>query len=534
MALPAASMPADITGEREALDAARRTAAREQSTLSAAHAGIWDVDLPSQRVRWSETMDAVMGRSREEFGGTMSDLLALVHSEDRDAMETAMRHDAGLSPQFDIEVRVTWPDGSIHWIQSRGRFILDDRGQAVEIQCVSLDVSERRRTEARLGQVHKMEAIGRVASGVAHDFNNILTTILGFALFIEDEPVEERAIRSHAVQIRKAAERAAVLVRQLLAFSRGQVLSRTVVRLPALVSGLLPTVQHVLGEQIDVVQDFDDAAGPVLADPSQLEQVVLTLAVNARDAMPDGGRLMVRVANVTFAHSPAGFDLEVPAGDYAMLEVTDTGAGMDAATRGQIFEPYFTTKPMGQGTGLSLATVYGIVKQMGGGISVKSQSGQGTTIQVCFPCVPAAVAGKRISAPGARRARGPRGNGQTVLLVEDEEPVRTLVSTVLARNGYTVLSAGTVSEALDVVRKFGRPIDIVVSDVMMPDGDGRDLMAALKVDNVEPPALYISGYAAPILARDGKLDANSPFLQKPFTHAQLLEKVWELLNPVAQ
>lgn len=534
MARPVASNPADISREPDPSEAAQRASARERLALSAAHAGIWVVDLTSECVQWSETMDAVMGCSREQFGGTIGDLLALVHPEDRDAMAAAMRHDIGASPEFEIEVRVTWPDGSVHWMQSRGRFILDDRGQAVEIRCVALDVTERRQLETQLGQIHKMAAIGRVAGGVAHDFNNILTAILGFALFIEDEPIEERATRAYAVQIRKAAERAAMLVRQLLAFSRGQVISRKVVQLPAFVSGLMPMLAGVLGEQIDVVQDFDDTAGSVLADPSQLELVVLTLAVNARDAMPGGGRLMVRVANVRFAQSPAAFDLEVPAGDYAMLEVIDTGAGMDAATRAQIFEPYFTTKPMGQGTGLSLATVYGIVKQMGGGISVKSQPGQGTTVQVCFPTVQAPVVRKRIAAPGGRGARGPRGAGQTVLLLEDEEPVRTLVSTVLARNGYTVLSAGAVSEAHDVVKKFGRPVDIVVSDVMMPDGDGRDLMAALKVDNVAPPALYISGYAAPTLAREGKLDANSPFLQKPFTHAQLLEKIREVLDLVAQ
>jgi PAS domain S-box-containing protein len=388
------------------------------------------------------------------------------------------------------------------------------------------DVTEQRRLEERLSQGQKMEAIGRLAGGVAHDFNNLLTVILGFAELNLASLQADHPLRTDITEIRKAAERAAALVRQLMAFSRRQVAEARAVQLPEVVSDLVPMLQRLLGESIQIVEDLDRGARPVLADANQLGQIVINLAANARDAMPDGGRLTLRVASVTLDGTWHGSHPQPKPGSYTMLEVTDSGSGMDAATQAHIFEPFFTTKKAGHGTGLGLATVYGLVQQMGGAIAVYSERGIGTTFKIYLPEVADA---HRASDASARQA-GPFGT-ETVLLAEDEPTVRGFVASVLERAGYRVLPSANPAEALSLAAGHGGRIDLVVADMIMADGTGPELVDRLHAAHPELPALYISGYADAALAgrSDLKLDSTT-FLQKPFTAQQLLGQVRRVLD----
>ena len=387
---------------------------------------------------------------------------------------------------------------------------------------VTRDVSERRELEQRLRQSQKMEAIGRLAGGIAHDFNNLLTAILGYADFLAEDFANDAGRLQQIQEIQKGAERAAGLTRQLLAFSRQQLLEPKPVNLSRLTGELVPMLRRLIGEHIEIVEDTRAGLRPVLGDHSQLEQVIVNLAVNARDAMPNGGRLTIRTASVFLDRAAAGADL-LP-GPYALLEVADTGVGMDVETQARIFEPFFTTKAFGVGTGLGLSTVYGIVKQMGGAVRVISAPDQGTIFRLYFPetLVPEPTA---TSAPSLVFPRG----DETVLLVEDESAVRTFMTQVLERQGYRVLTAEHQASALAVVRSHPDPIHLVITDVVMPGGSGPELMRALHAVRPDIPALYISGYADAVLAQQGTVPKASQFLQKPFSAGDLLARIRQIL-----
>ncbi|MGE0866586.1 MAG: ATP-binding protein, partial [Vicinamibacterales bacterium] len=429
---------------------------------------------------------------------------------------------------FQIDVRVPWPDGTVRWVQLRGRVRPVD-GTSIQLLGVAHDITEYKELELRLRQSQKLEAMGRLAGGVAHDFNNILTAILGYAVLIEGDPIDEVETRSHAVQITKAAHRAAMLSRQLLAFSRRQVVERRAVCVGDIVADLLPMMAKILGEQIRVEREFASDLGAVFADPGQLEQVVLNLAINARDAMPEGGVLRIAAANITLGVAEVCSRLKLTGGDYVLVTVTDSGTGMDAGTRDRIFEPFFTTKDADHGTGLGLSTVFGIVKSLGGGIRVSSAPGEGTTFKIYLPRIEAAAA----SDPEPPATAHPAGGSEMVLVVEDEDAVRNLAAEILQRNGYTVVTAPEAGTARRLALESPVPIDLVVTDVMMPDGTGPELLAELSVLHAKPRALYMSGYAGAVLARQGRLVAGSAFLQKPFTGQQLLASVRQVLDAPA-
>ncbi len=388
------------------------------------------------------------------------------------------------------------------------------------------DVTEQRRLEARVNQGQKMEAVGRLAAGVAHDFNNLLTVIMGFAALNEDELPADHRLRDDITEIRKASERAAALVRQLLAFSRRQVVEPRPLQPAHVVSELLPMLRRLLGDRVQIVDHLDARVMPVLADPNQLEQIVVNLSVNARDAMPDGGRLTIRLSSTTLDGSWTGSYPEPRPGPYTVIEVTDNGTGMDAATLSHIFEPFFTTKDVGKGTGLGLATVYGLVQQMGGAIHAASEPGLGTTFKIYLPGVTAAEAAAR----PARRRGAPRGT-ETVLIAEDESQIRRYVSSILTRAGYTVLASGSPAEALEVAAGHEGALHILVSDMIMPGGTGPELATELKALRPDVRVLFVSGNADFALASRGDvtLDAST-FLQKPFTADQLLTRVRQVLD----
>jgi two-component system cell cycle sensor histidine kinase/response regulator CckA len=372
-----------------------------------------------------------------------------------------------------------------------------------------------------------MEAIGRLAGGIAHDFNNMLSVIMGYCEFLEIGSELSASQAGSVTEIRRAAEWAVQLTRQILAFSRKQVLVPGVVDLNSIVRGMDTLLHRLIGEDITLSYVLDPGLRQVRADPTQLEQVILNLAVNARDAMPRGGRLIIETAGVDLDDRYAETRPEVRPGRYVMLALSDTGCGMDAHSKAHAFEPFFTTKEAGKGTGLGLATVYGIVKQCGGYIYVYSEPGQGATFKIYLPAID--HPDRPAPAVEAAPARAIRGT-ETILLVEDDAAVRTFFQTILTRNGYTVLAAGNGEEAIRLSQRHEAPIDLMVTDVVMPQMSGRQLADRLGGARPSMRVLYLSGYTNEAVHRHGLVIDDGPFLQKPFTPSALLRKVREVLD----
>ncbi|GAB4459396.1 MAG: response regulator [Anaerolineae bacterium] len=386
---------------------------------------------------------------------------------------------------------------------------------------------ERQRLEAQYHQAQKMEAIGRLTGGVAHDFNNILTVILGNCSFILDDLEQGHPLRQDAEQIEKAAERAASLTRQLLAFSRRQVLQPSVLDLNHIVTNIEKMLRRLIGEDIDLVTVLEPQLGPIRADASQIEQVIVNLVVNARDAMPEGGKVTIETANVYLDEEYIRRHIDIVAGPYVMLAVSDTGLGMDAETQARIFEPFYTTKEMGEGTGLGLAMVYGVVNQSGGHIWVYSEVGHGTTFKVYLPRIEASAEDIE-----PKRAAVEAGRGwETILLVEDEDMVRDLAQRALFNKGYKVLTAKHGEEARQICATYQGPIHLLLTDVVMPGGmSGSQLAKTLVSLRPEMKVLYMSGYTENAIVHHGVLDPGIAFLPKPFVPDDLVYKVREVLE----
>jgi PAS domain S-box-containing protein len=394
------------------------------------------------------------------------------------------------------------------------------------VHTIARDITNRKRLEAQFLQAQKMEAVGALAGGVAHDFNNLLTVIRGYTeMLLETLAPDDPKYRDLAL-IQKAGQQAASLIAQLLAFSRKQVLQPEVLELNEAVAEMSTMLRRLIGEDVNLVVDTQPGAGQVYADPGQLQQIVMNLAVNARDAMPQGGKLTIKTANVDFDMHYVREHPMVKPGPYVMLAISDNGLGMDAATQARIFEPFFTTKETGKGTGLGLSTVYGIVKQSNGFIWVYSEPGKGTTFKIYFPRVedkPTKVMTENKSESGSR-------GFETVLVVEDEGSVRALASRILRERGYSVLEASGSKEAVDVAREYAKEIHLVLTDVIMPDMSGRELVSWLEAVRPGIKALYISGYTDDAIVHHGMLDSNVAFLQKPFTVEGLSRKVREVID----
>ena len=416
-------------------------------------------------------------------------------------------------------------DGAAVDVQIHGAPLRGGDRRIIGAVVLLVDVTATRRLEEQLLQAQKMESIGRLAGGVAHDFNNLLTGIFGYTSLLADElPADDRGLGELVQGIHESAEKAAALTAQLLAFSRRQVLQPRIVALNEVVAGIEPLLRRIIGETVALRTVLRPGIGQIRADPSQVEQVIVNLVVNARDAMPDGGTVAIETGEATFDEAYSQEHFDVAPGDYVMLAVTDGGVGMDAETRMHLFEPFFTTKGPGRGTGLGLATTYGIVKQSGGHIWLYSEPGHGTTFKLYFP---------RVGEPPDTTRRGSlpvpaRGTG-TVLFVEDEDAVRAVVTTVLRRHGYEVLAAADGAQAVDLVRAHAGPIDLLVTDVVMPGMSGREL--ADRIRDVAPAirVLYISGYTEDAIVRQGVLDANVAFLPKPFSPETLARTVADVL-----
>jgi len=397
-------------------------------------------------------------------------------------------------------------------------------GSIADIAGLALQAGERRRLEEQLLQSQKLDAVGRLAGGVAHDFNNLLSAMLGYAEITQRSLAAEDPRRADLEEIRRAGRRAADLIHQLLAFARRQVIEPRVVSVNELIANMQKMLRRLIGADVELATSLAPDAEPVKVDPGQFEQVVMNLVVNARHAMPAGGKLMVTTGNVHFA-PPRAAEAGVAPGPFVRVSVSDTGVGMSAETMSRVFEPFFTTKEPGQGTGLGLATCYGIVKQANGHIAVTSEVGCGTTFEIYLP-----VADERpAQAPAAEEEAAPSGT-ETLLLVEDEEQVRAMATRLLGAQGYEVLAAGDPDQALAIVRDHSGSIHLMITDVVLPRMSGRVLAQRVMEARPETRVLYISGYAGDVIVHRGVLEPGVSYLQKPLTAATLARRVREVLD----
>ncbi len=471
----------------------------------------------------NRAMEEITGYSRQEL--LNMPWWNLVHPDQREAVRArGLARLEGKDVPNRYEMKILRKDGSSGWVDFTARRILH-RGEP-SVLGTAIDITEMKLLQEQLIQSQKMEAVGRLAGGVAHDFNNILTAIRGYTDLVLAELSTDSPIRADLMEIRKAADRAADLTRQLLAFSRRQMLRPQPINLNDVLQGMRNMLGRLIGEDIRLELNLETELGTVEADPAQIQQVVLNLAVNARDAMPEGGTLLLETRNVTLDEHYAREHPEVEPGEYVMLAVTDTGVGMDEETRRRVFEPFFTTKELGKGTGLGLSTVYGIVKQSGGHIWVYSEPGQGTTFKIYLR----RVQESRSSQDGeAAPEMDVRGN-ETILLVEDQDEVRNFAERTLRGAGYKVLAAREPAEALARLQESGTDVDLVLTDVVMPGMNGVDLVGRVRSERPGVRVIYTSGYTDNAVLERVELDADATFLQKPYTPRDLLEKVRAALD----
>ena len=473
----------------------------------------------------SPQVEAIFGYTQEEWLAGSENWIRFVSEEDLPLIEAAEENCMRFK-RFQAEYRLRRKDGRIIWLSDNAVFVPGSESHPL-MEGIIVDITERRVLEDQLQQAHRMEAVGRLAGGVAHDFNNLLTIIKGYVELALNRVGAQPELRANIQQIADAAERAVTLVRQLLAFSRKQVLKPKVLDLNSIVLNMDKMVRRLMSETIEMRTRVEKNLGAVRADPGQIEQVILNLIVNARDAMPNGGKLWIETGNVELGSAVAQDQGPIKPGPYVMLGITDTGVGISAETLPHIFEPFYTTKESGRGTGLGLSTVYGIVKQSGGHISVNSELGKGTTFKVYLPRVQDSAA----SAQKTEWKETATGKGkETILLVEDEPAVRELARLVLSEHGYTVIEAQNSEDAVRLAGRHGSEIHLLLTDVVMPGMSGHDLAKHLTALHPNLRVLYMSGYTYNVMGDNGTLEEGLSFLQKPFTPQALAQRVREALD----
>jgi two-component system cell cycle sensor histidine kinase/response regulator CckA len=513
---------------RWAEQALRTSVNRLEALLNNIPDAAWMKDEDGKYTAVNEALARFLDRRREEIVGKSDFDLYPADVADRFQVEDRMVLATGQSLRVSQELVGTAAARVL--FETIKTPIRGGAGRPSGTVGIARDISERRRLEEQLVQSQKMEAIGTLAGGIAHDFNNILTVILGHSMLLLPETPEGSPLRQGLDEIQKAGERAANLTRQLLAFGRKQVLAPVVLDLNAVVADMEWMLRRLIGEDIEVVTVPDPDLGRVKADRGQIEQVLVNLVVNARDAMPQGGRITIEARNVDLDDSYARKHRYVVSGPHVLLAVSDSGIGMDARTQARIFEPFFTTKGPGKGTGLGLSMVYGIVKQSGGSIEAYSEPGRGSAFKVYLPRVPESGVASPAASPSSEPARG----HETILLVEDEKEVRKLARLFLERAGYRVLEAGSSEEAVAAAKEHGEAIDLLVTDTVLPGADGPELARILHKTYSGLKVLFMSGYTDDAIVRDGVLESHQAFLPKPFTADSLARKVREALDAPAR
>ena len=535
-AIGAVGVNRDISQRKRTEEALRQSEERLKLALATAQMGVWEWEVAADTVFWSPECYAIF--DLEDFGNTLQAFTSLVAPADLNQVMATLQEALANRTMYSAEFRIIRPDGEIRWVYNLGRATYEQSGQPLRVIGIVQDITERKRAEEaqatleeQLRQAQKMETVGRLAGGVAHDFNNLLTVIQGYCDLMLAKMASDNPLRAKLEQIQKAGKRASALTGQLLAFSRKQMLSPTILDLNNLVTNLQVMLERLIGEDITLATVLQPGLWSVTADPSQLEQVIMNLVVNARDAMPTGGRLTIETANlqhgqVQLPSKLGSMESAVLSGPCVMLAVTDTGCGMNEETQTHMFEPFFTTKELGKGTGLGLATVYGIIKQSGGDIFVYSEPGHGSTFKIYLPANAELIKQQMTTCTPTIPEQG----HETILLVEDEEMVCKLVQAALEDKGYTILEAHYASEALAIVNQYPGTIDLLMTDVVMPQMSGRELAERLVALRSELKVLFTSGYTDDSVVRHGLLTAEVEFLPKPFSPRALAHKVREVLD----
>ncbi len=523
----------DITGRKRAEQALQEQAAQLREAQRLARIGAWEWTPGSEAIAWSEGLNWIVGRDVSLGAPTFEALGRFYTQESWERLEATIAKTLETGLPYELELEMIRADGSTCWTTARGEVVRGADGAVAKLRGTVQDISERKRAEKQrdhleeqLRASQKMEAIGSLAGGVAHDFNNLVSVILSYADFASEAVPEGDPLRDDIEEIRKAGVRAALLTRQLLAFSRKQVLEPKVLNLNLVTADLEKMLRRLIGEDIELVHALARSPGLVKADPGQIEQVIMNLVVNARDSMPSGGTLTLETSSVELDEQYAARHVAMKPGVYVVLAISDTGCGMDDATQRRLFEPFFTTKEKGKGTGLGLSTAYGIIKQSGGDIVVYSELGVGTTVKVYLP----RVSDEPVATRSSRAPAGPLVGAETVLVVEDEEAVRNLTSRILRAAGFKVLVASNGEEALQVFERHTGDIQLLVTDVVMPRMSGRQLVARLHVARPALRVLYMSGYTDSAILQHGVLAPGTKFIGKPFNAPDLVRKAREALD----
>jgi PAS domain S-box-containing protein len=512
----AASIKRDITARRQAEAELRQSQEELRLAHQAARMGAWRWDVLGNQLRWDDGMRRLYGLGPDDALREFDDFIARVHPEDRERVVRGAQQALTATAPIDHEFRILLPDGRVRWLVEQGRVTTDLLGKPTYITGISMDVTDRRSVEEHLRETQRLQAVGQLAGGIAHEANNQMTVVLGAAQFLLRRTELSPSSRQDVEFIRQAAERTAAITQQLLAFSRRQLLQPQEVELNRILESIEPVLRRSLSEHHELVVRLGDGIGAIQADPRQLEQVLLNLTLNARDAMPEGGTLTIRTAEERVNANEFG-EGGPPSGRYAVIQATDTGHGMDPTTLQRMFEPFFTTKPMGQGTGLGLSVVHGIITQSGGYIRVMSEPGRGATFKVYLPVVTSA----RSAEPAIVGAAPPARQGHVALVVEDDDLVRAMAARGLAEAGYTTLEAENGRVALDLLRGRRGRVDVVITDVGMPEMDGYELARQLEQERPDLPIIYMTGY--------GDVEVAGPFLRKPFSPDAFVRKVSEVL-----
>ena len=514
----------EVLERRRGEEALQKSNERFALAAAAVDGALYDWEIDADQLYWTDGLTRVFGYPLDAGSEVKRWWSDRIHPEDADRVTRQLREDVAAGRDFVAEYRFRAFDQRYLAVLDRGRVLRDDSGRAVRMVGFVENVTPLKSLEEELRQGQKMEAIGRLAGGIAHDFNNLLTTILGYSHLLLGTLAEDRPERADVDEIRKAGERAASLTQQLLAFSRRQVIEPKVMNLNGVIANLETMLRRLIGEDVELQTSLDPLLAPIKADRSQIEQVVLNIAVNARDAMARGGRLVIRTTNSLLGESYCREHVGALPGRYATMVIEDSGCGMDDETQRRIFEPFFTTKAVDKGTGLGMATVYGIVKQNGGFVSVDSEIDRGTTISIYLP----QAAGSEDEDSTVPQTPAP--GSETILLVEDEAGVRQLVNGVLRSKGYRVIVAGSAEEAIAKMAESDSGFDLLLTDVVMPGMSGRELADHVLRERPGTALIYMSGYTEDRVVLHGVRTSETEFLQKPFTPDLLLQRVRDVLD----